>query len=240
MINSGKSNAKEWSKIVNSLNGQPKQMATLETNCMLLDDEWLAGNEIARQINEYFVNISGKVKDDFRSLNYNSTESETHLPLIDQNVVLGKMKEVKNGKASKDIPQWILKEGRYSIVNPLTNIINSIFMEKRFPNCWKIADIIPIEKKKPLLRKSQLRPISILNGAGKILEKVISDYYKQDVNLNENQYAYVENAGSTVALIAMLDDWTHQLYISGTMAVRLLLVDMTKAFDRVDRNILAK
>ena len=43
-----------------------------------------------------------------------------------------------------------------------------------------------------------------------------------------------------VALIAMLDDWTKLLDISGTLAVRLLLVDMTKAFDRMKQSNLTK
>ena len=64
--------------------------------------------------------------------------------------------------------------------------------------------------------------------------------YKLNVHLCDNQNAYVGNAGTTVALIAMLDDWTRLLDISGIMAVRLLLVDMTKAFDGMDHHILAK
>ena len=93
-INSEKSNAKEWWTIVNSLNGQPKQMSTLKTNWVLLDGEWLERDEIARRINEHFVNIGEKfINDDSKIPASNSTVSETHLPLVDQNVVFQKLKK---------------------------------------------------------------------------------------------------------------------------------------------------
>ena len=101
------------------------------------------------------------------------------------------------------------------------------------PACWKNVDVTPIEKVKPLTSMSELQPISILNGSGKIAEKVLCDIYKTEVSIQNNQNAYVQNGGTTIALILMIDDWTKLLDDTKCKAVRLLLVDMTKAFDRL-------
>ena len=60
------------------------------------------------------------------------------------------LRKIKPNKSSREIPNWLLKEVRYDIVEILTHIIRCIFEQQKFPGVWKVADVTPIEKVKPL------------------------------------------------------------------------------------------
>jgi hypothetical protein len=237
-INKKERNAKDWWTTVDALSGQVKH-DTFETGQLLLDDEWLVDKDIATEVNKFFINIGGDPTPYEKPVVLDGC-SELSMPLVNSYDVLKKLKDVKANKASKDIPSWMLRDCRFYITDILTHIINTMLLEKKFPELWKSAEVRPLEKSKPLCSKTQLRPISILNCTGKIAEKVICDYYKTEANISNNQYAYVPNSGTTVALIKMLDDWTRILDEKDTLGVRIMLVDMSKAFDRMDHHILRK
>jgi hypothetical protein len=148
--------------------------------------------------------------------------------------VLNLLGQIKVRKASKDVPGWLLKEGKYFIANVLQHIINTMISQSKFPNCWKLANVTPVEKKKPTTSINDFRPLCITNLASKICEKVISQFYRREITVFEDQYAYVKNGGTTVALISMIDEWTRSLDRKEVIAVRVLLLDMTKAFNRMD------
>ena len=54
----------------------------------------------------------------------------------------------------------------------LTEIINSSFEENESPNELKLADTIPIFKKKNPLHKENYRPVSILSRMSKVFERI--------------------------------------------------------------------
>ena len=54
----------------------------------------------------------------------------------------------------------------------LTEIINSSFEENESPNELKLADTIPIFKKKNPLNKENYRPVSILSRMSKVFERI--------------------------------------------------------------------
>ena len=237
-INCKEKNTKKWWDMIKCIDGT-NSITTYETTSMLLDDEWLNGNDIPSKINEHFAKIGEVETKENGDGDATDTTSPVPIDPVSLETVLYKLKMTKK-VSSKCIPHWILKDGCYEIVEPLTHIINKILKTCSFPKCWKSADVTPLEKTVPLTSKNQLRPISILNGAGKIAEKVICDKYKSAIDFQNNQYAYVKNGGTTVALVAMLDDWSKLLDKKEVASVRILLVDMTKAFDRMSHVKLSK
>ena len=48
-------------------------------------------------------------------------------------------------------PNWLLKEYYELVAYPITEILNASFAEQRFPTIWKMADVIPLPKKKPVV-----------------------------------------------------------------------------------------
>ena len=96
------------------------------------------------------------------------------------------------------------------INNPvLTEIINSSFEQNEFSNELKLADIIPIFKKKDPLNKESYRPVSILSHMSKVFERII---YKQIENFIKNKLSvklcgFRKNHNTQHSLISMLEKW---------------------------------
>ena len=49
------------------------------------------------------------------------------------------------------IPNWLLKEYSDIMAYPVTEILNASYLEQRLPTTWKMADVTPQPKKKPVL-----------------------------------------------------------------------------------------
>ena len=53
------------------------------------------------------------------------------------------------------VPNWLLREYAEVFVEPITAILNFSHKEQRLPSPWKLADVVPLPKQKPVedLRK---------------------------------------------------------------------------------------
>ena len=52
------------------------------------------------------------------------------------------------------IPNWLLKEYAELLVVPVTRILNFSYKEQRLPCVWKLADVSPLPKKKPVMERT--------------------------------------------------------------------------------------
>ena len=68
------------------------------------------------------------------------------------------------------IPVIILKEIKKEISEPLSTIINLSFDTGDFPNCLKLAKVIPVYKKGDQQECNNYRPISLLSNISKLIE----------------------------------------------------------------------
>ena len=155
--------------------------------------------------------------------------------------VLKKLLKVSTCKASgpDDIPNWLLKDAALSLYLPVAAIFNSSMREGFVPCIWKTANVSLIPKKKKITSiEKDLRPISVTSTLGKILESFICKYLKADIEekLDINQFGCLAGKSTTHALLTM----THELLkaLDNNKAVRLLLIDYEKAFDRIDHSLL--
>ena len=94
----------------------------------------------------------------------NSESEPFHFPRISSNELKKEILNLNNKKATKqgDIPVNLLKGSIDTYLPVVTEITNSSFEQNEFPNELKLADIIPIFKKKDPLNKENYRPVSIL------------------------------------------------------------------------------
>ena len=140
-------------------------------------------------------------------------------------------------------PNWLLKEYCDLVAYPITEILNASYTEQRLPTIWKMADVTPLPKKKPVVDiKKELRPISLTPCISKVAEEFVVDgFVKPAVMsvLDHNQYGAIPNSSTTMALISMLHSWSLGTDGNGAI-VRTLLLDYRKAFDLVDHNILVR
>ena len=119
-------------------------------------------------------------------------------------------------------------------------LINKSLTEGIFPNLLKFADICPIFKKGDFDNCGHYRPISLLSNIGKILEKVMYSRlpkFLEECNiLFEKQFGFRNNHSTNHALVNIIEhikkNLDKKLYTCG------VFVDLEKAFDTVNHNIL--
>ena len=145
----------------------------------------LSEKEIADAINKAFLEPLEE---------YRLPETLDKMPLENENVEFPEVSEwrvritlprLNSSKAGgpDGIPDWILKDYAELLAFPITKVINASFKEQRLPFIWKVADVSPLPKIKPVtdLRKD-LRPISLTACLSKIAEEfILCDYVKPAV-----------------------------------------------------------
>ncbi len=123
------------------------------------------------------------------------------------------------------------------LTSPVCKILNSSCLENRLPSAWKLADVIPIPKQKPVRAVNKdLRPISLTPIVSKLAEEVVVEQFIKPAILkvvDPNRYGTVPKSSTTHALISIVHNVANAT--DGNRAlVRLLLLDFRKAFDLID------
>ena len=89
-----------------------------------------------------------------------------------------------------------------SLVYPITKVLNASFKEQRLPSTWKLADVTPIPKRKPVKDvKKDLRPISLTPCLSKLAEDlVVTNHVKPAALrvLDDRQYGAVPKSSTTL------------------------------------------
>ena len=134
------------------------------------------------------------------------------------------------------------KDGSQILAKPITNLVNLSISLSSVPESCKIAKLKPIFKKGSKLDPKNYRPISLLPLISKVLEKVIHN--QTQTLLNENNLLYCYQSGfrkfhSTDTCLAYLNDKILRGIDKGLMT-GLILIDLQKAFDTIDHEILLK
>lgn len=85
------------------------------------------------------------------------------------------------------------------------NVYNRCFAEVRFPKKWKTGKLVLIQKPgKPTNCPSAYRPICLLDGCGKLLEKLVvaklRDHLVGDFEISDNQFGFRSGRSTICAL----------------------------------------
>ena len=135
-----------------------------------------------------------------------------------------------------------LKDGADVIKNAITHITNLSIESGTFPDEHKFAIVKPLHKKNSRLDVGNYRPISLLSPVSKIIEKAI--YVQIEQHLKENNILYEFQSGfrksySTDTCLINLIDHLRMIISQGNYA-GMVMLDLQKAFDTVDHDILCK
>ena len=134
----------------------------------------------------------------------------------------------------------LLKLSAPTTINSLAYIINLVICKGIIPADWKSARISAIHKNDSKLDLNNYRPISVLPVIAKVFEKVVFD---QTYNfLNNNDLLSKEQSGfrhlhsTLTAMLDATDEWYTN--IDNGLINAILFVDLKKAFDTIDHEIL--
>ena len=148
--------------------------------------------------------------------------------------------QVSKAPGIDNIASIFLKDGAEVLCKPLTQIINISLKLSSFPNNAKIAKIKPLFKKGSRLDPKNYRPVSLLPILSKLFERVVHD--QTQCYLDENELFYKFQSGfrknhSTNFCLSYLNDKITSGFDSGNFT-GMILIDLQKAFDTIDHNIL--
>ena len=104
----------------------------------------------------------------------NNTQSELFtFNLVSSDEIKREILTLNNKKAlrERDIPVNISKDVIDTYLPILTVVVNSSIEQNKFQNELKLADVLPIYKKKDLLNKGSYRPVSLLSHMSIVFEK---------------------------------------------------------------------
>lgn len=123
-------------------------------------------------------------------------------------------------------------------VEPITHIINISFEQGIVPVQWKTSVCIPIPKKDNPVTLSDFRNISLQCVLSKIAETVLYEQMSEFVDgiLPPQQSAFRRSFSTSTLCVSVLDDILCERDRGNVTA--LVMLDMTKAFDSVNHDIL--
>ena len=127
-----------------------------------------------------------------------------------------------------------------NISDQSADLFNLSFTTGTFPTLLKAAKVIPFHKKDSKLDLRNHLPISLLSNLDKILEKLINSRFSAFLNIKDIiyplQFSFRPNYCTSYALIHLTE--TIKEVLDQSKSGRKIFVDLQKAFDTVDHNIL--
>ena len=220
---------------------------------IIVDSKVIQGKEqICGKFNEFFANIGPK-----RATQIKPTSNKTYdtflkkqilvsfdFTLVTENDVLKHLSflRTKNSAGIDGISVKLLKKLSPALINPLTLIINQSLVTGIFPNKLKIAKVLPLFKKDDPTIMDNYRPISLLTAISKLLEKVVfsqlSDYFHKNNLFYDIQYGFLKNHSTEYAAMELTDKVLKDIDEKNSSLA--IFMDLSKAFDTLDHNILIK
>ena len=159
-------------------------------------------------------------------------------PTLMENEVLKMMKLMKKTKSSVpgDIPPKLRSSCQEELVKPVTIIFNSMIKSGIWPDKWKIEFGIPLPKNDDLEDEDDTRIISITNHLSKLMEKFVFKWLLEIIGhlLDKDQYGAMKGNSITHYLIELVNFILFNQDMKDPKATLALMVDLTKAFNRID------
>ena len=111
-----------------------------------------------------------------------------------------------------------------------------------FPDIWKLARVTPIHKSGSKTDVNNYRPISVISVFSRMLERLTHDQLFEFLKINKsitcNQAAFRKLYSTITSLISSTDFWHENIDRSNVNLT--IFLDLKKAFDTVDHDILLK
>ena len=226
---------------------------TKESKCTsLMSNDILYSNDsdIAEIFSDYFAKIPVELENNLPKNNIDPTSlipnvphRLSHFELCIPSEVSDIIMNLKLTKQNRDsVSIRLIKDNVDTIAPVVSDLINQSLVEGVFPDCLKLAEIIPIFKKGETNLPSNYRPISLLPYLSKIYEKIIYFrlilYFNEHSLLSPNQFGFRQNLSTQDAII----EFTENIYnsLNEKHSSMNIFIDYSKAFDTVDHKILLR
>jgi hypothetical protein len=249
------SDARAFWKVTNEVLGKaPKTVSSIDK---LIDDDGkrlYKTLDIANELNRYFASIGVKLSKDSvtseldpRIANLLSCSSTFQIKTPSHAEVYKTLNSLQLNKpaGTDEIPTAVYK----LCASPLTSIISFLFINcvksATFPSRFTASFICPIYKNKGCKAQAvNYRPITIITPIAKCLERIITKqataYFEDHQLIHPHQYGFRSNRSTQYAISQVIENIATSLNRPTTSRPTLstLLLDLSKAFDCVNHNLL--
>ena len=105
------------------------------------------------------------------------------------------------------------------------------------PSEWNDSIIISLYKGKgEALDRENYRDLKLTEHILKVMERIIEDFIRNIVNIDDMQFGFMPGRGTTDAIFIVRQ--IQEAYIRKNLNLFFAFVDLEKAFDRVPRKVL--
>jgi hypothetical protein len=214
--------------------------------------EFANPEEIANEFCNYFTEIGPKFAKAINAPNHNFSHylssrktinpDSIYLSPTDENEVSNILKQCKPKTSSGHdcISTKLLKSLNQPLAYPISAIINKSIETGQVPESLKKAKVIVIYKSKNKEDFSNYRPISLLPSISKIMEKVIHKRLMHFLEIKHilytNQFGFRKHRSTIDAVTKLLTDLASDM--DNKTNTSSVFLDLSKAFDTIDHNIL--
>ena len=233
-------------QIINIKNKDNKQPNAIMIDKVLNTDS----KQIANEFNVYFSSIAEKLQSriyhqgqDFSKYLTDRNINSFFIKPTDETEIKQIIKNININKASgpHSIPTEILHLVMEIIAYPLTQLVNMSFSNGVYFQNLKTSKALPVYKNKGnILECENYRPISLLSNINKIVEKLMHsrlyNFLTDSNSIYVNQFGFRKKHSTNHALIRLTEDIRSSL--DNNEIVCGVFIDLQKAFDTVDHNIL--
>ena len=149
----------------------------------------------------------------------------------------------KTALGPDEIPYWVWRDYAAELTPVVLYLWNLSLCSQTWPCAWKEANIDPLPKVDIPVQDSDYRGINVTPAVARVFEKsVYRIFCKATVerHLCDNQFAFREGGSCIDALLSIQDMVYGHLDNNDVRAVRLFVMDFSKAFDSVNHWLLCE
>lgn len=241
---------KTW-RVINKVLGKQKSNSNFPDFFIVNGEEIHNSEDIATHFNDFFSQIGHEFAN---ALDYTPDGYLKFLHMLPRNsesleftpVTTEQVLQVIDGLKSKTsfgydgISNNLIISLKHIIADPICSIVNQSLNLGEFPNCLKIAKVIPIYKKDNKKTLSNYRPIALLPSFAKVFERIIFlqlfDFFTQKNLFYQSQYGFRAGHSTETATLELVDKIQRAFYNSQTPSA--IFLDLSKAFDTLDHHVL--
>ena len=154
---------------------------------------------------------------------------------VDDVESLLKSVDVHKAMGSDQLPSLVLKQSATVLAPTLRKILSASLDRGLVPDAFKLSFVSPLFKGGDASLATNYRPVSLLPVVSRLLETLVKTRLMSFLSANNllppTQFAYRQQHSTEDALTLAVDRWTRAK--SNFMTTGVVLVDMSKAFDRV-------
>ena len=199
---------------------------------------------------EIFADYFSSISQEFEPINQSKftpdlkqklASATANVPILEEYNVYKKIVHAKkpNSSVPGDLPKKVVKAFDVELAIPATIIFNSITRNAEYPRQWVTEYQTPIPKTYPPLSEEDLRNISGTLFLSKVNESCLSDWLMPIVSpyLDPSNCGGLKGSSISHYLVRLLHFIHARINRSSPHAIVLALVDLSKAFNRVDHRL---